>query len=62
MSPILEGYWNLLTGRNKELMKVRCEICSGCVFLSVSGSCLRCGCGVRAKASVTQEKCPEGKW
>lgn len=62
MNAILEGHLNLLIGRNREIMEKRVAVCSPCVFLSVTGSCIKCGCGVRAKASVLQEKCKIGKW
>lgn len=63
VSDILEGYWKLLTGQNREVMKTRAEICYNCGFLNRTfGTCGRCGCGIKAKASLDQEKCPEGKW
>lgn len=60
---IIEGWANLLTGKNKAVMEVRIGICQRCNSFGSLGQCLAgCNCFMRAKASVEQAKCPMKKW
>lgn len=47
---------------NAEFTK-RYAICAKCeYFKKVLGKCRKCGCLIRAKASLTAAECPEDKW
>lgn len=59
---IVEGYSNLVTGKNAELAQSRITICSGCEKFTKFGTCRLCHCVMRVKASIAQKKCPLGKW
>jgi len=40
----------------------RLDICDGCEEQTDDGQCRVCTCFTLAKASLTMEKCPLGKW
>lgn len=41
----------------------RISVCNSCPFSSQNKkTCLKCGCNVKAKASLALAKCPLGKW
>ena len=44
------------------LYKARLEICSDCVHLDVSGTCMMCGCYVMLRSAIKDNKCPKKKW
>lgn len=63
LPPIIEGYLNLLTGTNRDLMEVRVVICQRCDYFGALGNCnYGCNCIMKAKASITNAKCPLKKW
>lgn len=46
-----------------DLRMKRLMICKVCPeFDSGIGRCRKCGCYIRAKTALAQEKCPLGKW
>ena len=48
---------------NKEIYKARLEVCKDCeYYFKPTGTCKRCGCFMRIKASISVMKCPEKKW
>jgi hypothetical protein len=58
---IAKGFWNCLFKKNRELSQSRMRICKLCEFKEFN-QCGICGCYLKAKTSVIDENCPEGKW
>jgi hypothetical protein len=71
---ICEGYaiwiWNGITGKTRELVKKRLNICNNCEH-NKHGICELCGCILKAKTRVdfpldennkSIDGCPEKKW
>lgn len=62
-SEIIKGFYNLATGKEKELMVKRLTICSDCDEIETSIlTCKKCGCYLPAKASNPKQVCPLKKW
>jgi hypothetical protein len=48
---------------SKELIDKRLRICNGCVNLfKPTGNCKLCGCFVKVKTKLKNQKCPIEKW
>ena len=46
-----------------EMYNYRLDICRACNFyFKPTGSCKRCGCFMKIKASIAMMKCPVDKW
>lgn len=45
----------------QELIDSRLAVCRGCEFFK-DNRCAKCGCFMKAKASMVTAKCPLGKW
>lgn len=46
-----------------EIKEERTEICRSCEFLfKPTFQCKKCGCAMKAKASLAGAECPVGKW
>ncbi len=65
---IAQGYYNLFTGNEEELINNRLEICTVCEYNSTPNEitnvsyCKSCGCGLKAKAASPDSSCPKGYW
>lgn len=60
---ILEGFFNLLTGKKTPESTKRIKICTTCIFLKKrDNTCKKCGCYMPAKVKAEAAKCPVGKW
>lgn len=61
---IILGWWYRITGSNYELYKSRMDICSACdkkIKILGDDVCSDCGCFLKAKCRVKDEKCLNGK-
>ncbi len=48
---------------DQELIEQRLEICKVCpAFKKNTQRCKHCGCFMQLKATLTEAKCPIGKW
>jgi len=45
----------------QELIKERLDACNICEFFK-NERCMKCGCHMKAKASMVTARCPLGKW
>jgi hypothetical protein len=61
-SEIVEGYANLVLGKNDYLYNQRIAICNKCPMMNKNGTCGKCGCLLQAKLRTETGKCPVGKW
>jgi len=62
---IFLGWWYRITGSNYELYKNRIKICNQCEHkVKMFGDywCNQCGCELKAKTRVKDEKCLMNKW
>lgn len=62
---IIIGNWRNLTGYQSDRMKRRLDICKTCehnIKFMNSRVCELCGCILKSKASVENEKCLMNKW
>lgn len=49
------------TPATAEQIEARTAICDTCP-LKINGACSACGCGLKAKISLANQKCPKGMW
>lgn len=63
---VFTGWYNRFTGKNMELGKQRLEICMKCEdklrLLGDEYICSHCGCPLKSKTLVNEEKCSLNKW
>lgn len=62
---IIVGNWRNLTGYTSDIQKERLKICKTCehnVKFANTRICNLCGCILKSKASIENEKCLLGKW
>ena len=62
---IIVGNWRNITGYSSDEMKKRLKICKSCEHnIKFAGQqiCELCGCILKAKASIENEKCLMNKW
>ncbi len=63
---IANGFKNLITNKNYNLMKERLAICEGCPVRGNTEWCKRdnggCGCFLPAFTRNSNSKCIKGKW
>lgn len=62
---IIIGWWFRITGSNYDLYKSRIDICNSCEYKKIllgDEVCSVCGCFLKAKARVKNEKCMLNKW
>ncbi len=63
---IIVGFFNMIFKRRQALSNYRLDICRGCnerVKIKIIGDfCSLCGCKLKAKTTVLNEKCELGKW
>lgn len=62
---IILGWWYRITGSNYDLYKSRMETCRSCEYRKLlfgDEICSVCGCFLKAKTRVENEKCLKGKW
>lgn len=60
LSNIIESYYKMIMGNNKELIKERLKICKK--ECDARHICPVCGCVLRAKAASKTNRCPINKW
>lgn len=65
--------WHIIEGNFKNLFKLypsfsipRLKVCNKCIdkiYIPLFGyTCNQCGCIIKSKICVKDEKCPAGKW
>ena len=62
---IIIGNWRNLTGYTSDETKRRRQICKSCehhIKFVNTRICELCGCIIKSKTAVEQEKCLNGKW
>lgn len=62
---IIVGNWRNLTGYTSDEVKRRRSICKNCESnIKYMGSriCSECGCIIKAKTTIENEKCLKNKW
>jgi hypothetical protein len=65
---IYTGWFNLLTGKEKEQAKLKLETCLPCENnstpneIKLTSICQGCGCPLKAKTSNPNSKCPLNKF
>lgn len=62
---IILGNWRTLKGYESEMQKKRLDICKTCehnVKYMGTRICNLCGCILKSKASIEEEKCLMNKW
>ena len=62
---IVLGWWFRITNSNYDLYKERIEICNSCdkkIKILGDDYCSACGCSLKAKCRVKDEKCLMDKW
>lgn len=62
---IIIGNWRNLSGYQSDFQKQRLKICKKCPYnIKYMGTrvCSICGCIIKSKASVENEKCYINKW
>ena len=62
---IIRGWFYRFTNKNNYLFKTRFDICNTCdkkIKILGDDYCSMCGCALRAKCRVKDEKCLNGKW
>ena len=58
---------NQARSTNENEYQKRLELCKGCEYFKIeafagTGQCLKCGCSIKYKLNIANEKCPVGKW
>ena len=61
---IIKAYKTFLSpeDKNKEVGKLRMDICKGCPYLNSLGLCDMCGCVMKVKTMTLTSNCPINKW
>lgn len=63
---IINGFYNWATGNKNSLCKYRMNICKKCPHhrktLMIVDICAMCGCFLKAKTRVPNERCPIERW
>ena len=62
---IILGWWYRITNSNYELYTSRMAICKNCdkkIVILGDDVCSECGCFLKAKCRVKDEKCLMNKW
>lgn len=63
---ISKGIYNYIFNKNKDISAKRTKICDNCKEIIIYGKdekiCGQCGCFIKLKTKVLEEKCPLNKW
>lgn len=63
---IIKGTYNNIFNKEQELSRsrlIKCYLCKDKKYLFGLGFiCKHCGCVLKSKTTVKDEKCPAGKW
>ena len=63
---IIKGWANLLMGKKTCVSKTRMDVCRKCPhrkrIMGIMDVCAMCGCFLKAKTRVLEEKCPIRLW
>lgn len=63
---IIKGNWKRFNGVSTPISRSRLAICKSCDnkkrILFVGYICKSCGCPIKSKVLVHEEKCPNNKW
>lgn len=63
---IIIGTYNNIFNKEKELSKQRLIVCYMCkdkkYLFGLGCICKKCGCILKSKTTILDEKCPAGKW
>lgn len=62
---VFTGWYNRFTGKEESLYQERMKICSSCkdkINIFGEETCSLCGCPLKSKNRVKDEKCLKGLW